>query len=136
MIKRAYEPLERYLQPNKVLVIYGPRRTGKTTLLGTMLSGSTLKYKLASGDDLPTQHVLSSQDFRKIIPFVEGYQLFALDEAQHVPNVGMGLKIIADQAGGRSRRGARWQAVRLRIQVVSEEAPFSAQALARRLSGQ
>lgn len=33
MIKRAFEPLDAHLQPNKVLVIYGPRRVGKTTLL-------------------------------------------------------------------------------------------------------
>jgi predicted AAA+ superfamily ATPase len=33
MYKRTYEPLETHLTPNKVLVIYGPRGVGKTTLL-------------------------------------------------------------------------------------------------------
>lgn len=33
MFKRAYPPLDRYLEPNKAMVIYGPRRSGKTTLL-------------------------------------------------------------------------------------------------------
>jgi len=32
MIKRFYN-IESLLAPNKVLVIYGPRRSGKTTLL-------------------------------------------------------------------------------------------------------
>jgi hypothetical protein len=100
MIKRFYEPLERYLQPNKVLVIYGPRRSGKTTLLESFLAQTSLKTRLVSGDDLRVQRVLSSQDFRQILAFVEGYELLAIDEAQEIPNVGMGLKILVDQATG------------------------------------
>jgi hypothetical protein len=46
MIQRIYEPLAHHLQPNKVLVIYGPRRVGKTTLLRNFLATTKLKYKL------------------------------------------------------------------------------------------
>lgn len=97
MIKRAYEPLDPYMKPNKVLVIYGPRRVGKTTLLNNYLARTPLKYKLAIGDDLPTQQLLSSQDVNLIKEYLEGYELFAIDEAQYVPNIGMALKIIVDQ---------------------------------------
>ncbi len=100
MIKRAYEPLERWLQPNKVLVIYGPRRAGKTTLLQHYLAQTTLRYKLDSGDNIRTQQILSSQDFDQILPYVEGYELLAIDEAQGIPNIGMALKIIVDQIPG------------------------------------
>jgi len=97
MFKRAYEPLDQFLQPNKALVIYGPRRVGKTTLLQNFLSQTALKYKLDSGDNIRTQQILSSQDFGQILPYIEGYELLAIDEAQNIPNVGMGLKIIVDQ---------------------------------------
>lgn len=100
MFKRAYEPLDALLQPNKVLVIYGPRRVGKTTLLQNYLSHTTLKYKLDSGDNIRTQQILSSQDFGQILSYVEGYELIAIDEAQNIPNIGMGLKIIVDQVPG------------------------------------
>ena len=100
MFRRAYEPLDNHLQPNKVLVIYGPRRVGKTTLLLAYLSQTTLKYKLDSGDNIRTQQLLSSQDFSQILPYVEGYELLAIDEAQNIPNIGMGLKIIVDQVPG------------------------------------
>ncbi len=100
MFQRAYEPLDVFLKPNKVLVIYGPRRVGKTTLLHKFLSQTSLKYKLDSGDNIRTQQVLSSQDFTQILAYVEGYQLLAIDEAQNIPNIGMGLKIIVDQAPG------------------------------------
>jgi predicted AAA+ superfamily ATPase len=100
MFKRAYEPLVPHLLPNKVLVVYGPRRVGKTTLLQNYLKQTDLKYKLDSGDNIRTQQILSSQDFGEILSYVEGYDLLAIDEAQNIPNVGMGLKIIVDQVPG------------------------------------
>jgi predicted AAA+ superfamily ATPase len=100
MFRRAYEPLEQHLQPNRVLLIYGPRRVGKTTLLQNLLAQTTLKYKLDSGDNILTQQILSSQDFSQILSYVEGYDLVAIDEAQGIPNIGMGLKIIVDQVPG------------------------------------
>lgn len=100
MIKRIYEPLEERLTPNKVLVIYGPRRVGKTTLMQSCLNQTKLKFKLDSGDNIRTQQILSSQDFSQILAYVEGYELLAIDEAQAIPNIGMGLKIIVDQIPG------------------------------------
>jgi len=97
MFKRAYEPLESHIQSGKVLLIYGPRRVGKTTLLQNFLKTTSLRYKLDSGDNTRTQEILSSQDFKQILAYVEGYDLLAIDEAQNIPNIGMGLKIIVDQ---------------------------------------
>ena len=89
-----------HLQPNKVLVIYGPRRVGKTTLLQSYLAQTPLRYKLDSGDNIRTQQVLSSQDVNQILSYVEGYELLAIDEAQGIPNIGLALKIIVDQVPG------------------------------------
>ena len=100
MIPRAYEPLENHILPNKVTVIYGPRRAGKTTLLQSYLKQTKLNYKLDSGDNIRIQQILSSQDFTQILAYVEGYELLAIDEAQNIPNIGMGLKIIVDQVPG------------------------------------
>ncbi len=100
MIRRAYEPLEQQLRPNKALVIFGPRRCGKTTLLKQCLSHTSLRAKLVNGDDIRVQQALGSQDTRQIIALVEGYELLAIDEAQQIPNVGMGLKILVDHAPG------------------------------------
>ncbi|MCL5408651.1 MAG: ATP-binding protein [Candidatus Omnitrophica bacterium] len=96
MIHRFYQKLGNYLKPNNVLVIYGPRQVGKTTLLKNFLSKTNLKYKLDSGENIRTQQILSSQNFSQIFDYVSGYQLIAVDEAQHIPNVGQGLKIIVD----------------------------------------
>ncbi len=99
-IPRFYENLEDYLEPNKVLVVYGSRQVGKTTLLRHFLSKTKMKYKLESGDNIKVQQILSSQDFAHIKDFVSGYNLLAIDEAQRIPSVGLGLKIIVDQVPG------------------------------------
>jgi len=99
MIKRYYD-LEKLIEPNKVLIIYGPRRVGKTTLLDEFLSRTKLKYKLDSGDSFQVQQILSSQDFSQIIEYASDYKLIAIDEAQQIPNIGMGLKILVDQVPG------------------------------------
>lgn len=97
LIPRHYQNLEKYLESNKVLVVYGSRQVGKTTLLNGFLSNTKYKYKLDSGDNLKIQEILSSQDFNKITDYASGYDILAIDEAQRIPNVGMGLKIIVDQ---------------------------------------
>lgn len=97
MIPRIYQDLELYLEPGRVLVIYGPRRVGKTTLVNTYLSQTKWKFKLDSGDNIRTQQILSSQDFSTILAYVEGYDLLVIDEAQQIPNIGTALKIIVDQ---------------------------------------
>ena len=43
---------------------------------------------------------MESQDFSKIIPFFQNYDLIVIDEAQKVENIGLALKIIVDQIPG------------------------------------
>lgn len=95
-IERIYHPLSEFIKPDKVLVLYGPRRVGKTTLLKDFLKNTPLKLKLDSGDDIHTQQVFSSSDIQKIKDYVQGYDGIAIDEAQKIPGIGQGLKILVD----------------------------------------
>lgn len=96
MIKRLYDNLDKYVKANKALIIYGPRRVGKTTLLNSYLKNTKFKYKLDNGDNIRLQNILKSQDFKEILAYAEGYDLIAIDEAQQIPNIGMALKILVD----------------------------------------
>ncbi|MFC1504005.1 ATP-binding protein [Spirochaetota bacterium] len=100
MIKRYYDNLDDYLKQGKVLVIYGPRQVGKTTLLKEYLEKTAFKYKLDSGDNISIQNVLSSGNIKKIKEYSEGYELIVIDEAQNIPRIGQGLKIIIDEIPG------------------------------------
>lgn len=95
MIQRIFN-IKNLLVPGKVLIIYGPRRVGKTTLLKDFLSHTELRYKPDSGDNIRTQEIFNSQSFDDILPYAEGYELLAIDEAQQIKNIGMGLKILVD----------------------------------------
>ncbi len=97
MITRFYNDLNPFLKANQALIIYGPRRVGKTTLLENFIKNTTLKYKLDSGDNIRIQDLLGSQDFPRILEYAQGYDLIVLDEAQYIPNIGMGIKILVDQ---------------------------------------
>lgn len=96
-IPRYYANLGAYIEPSKVLVIYGPRRIGKTTLLNDFLLECKLNYRLDSGDNIKIQEILSSQNFDLLKEYAADFELIAIDEAQKIPNVGQGLKILVDQ---------------------------------------
>lgn len=90
------ENLRNYLKPGKVVVIYGARRTGKTTLIREFLKGETESCLLVSGEDITIQGYLSSQSIEKLKLFVGNNRLLVVDEAQKVPNIGLNLKLIVD----------------------------------------
>ncbi|MBU0576855.1 ATP-binding protein [Patescibacteria group bacterium] len=101
MIKRFYHnKLASLLEPNKVLVIYGPRRVGKTTLVKSFLNSFKGLIYQSTGENIQLRQVLESSDFSKIIPFFQDYEVVFIDEAQWVNNIGLGLKIIVDQIPG------------------------------------
>jgi len=99
-IERYYHNLDTFLKPNKVLVIFGPRQVGKTTLLHDYLQNTSYNYRLDSGENFHVQDILSSLNFNKLKDYITGYDLVAIDEAQKIPRIGDALKIIVDQFPG------------------------------------
>jgi predicted AAA+ superfamily ATPase len=81
----------------KIIVIYGARQTGKTTLVNEIISELGLKTLSVDGDQFKYINVLSSRDFNKLNALVEGYDLLFIDEAQHIPEIGINLKILYDK---------------------------------------
>jgi len=96
MIERIYHDLGSLLEEGKVLIIYGARQVGKSTMLEAFLKTTTLKYRLDTGDNLRIRTLLSSGDFDEILEYAAGYDLIAIDEAQEIEGIGQALKIIVD----------------------------------------
>ncbi len=96
MILPRYYDIKKYLKKNKALILYGPRRVGKTTIIKEFLKQTKLKYKFVIGDDIEVRQVLSCSSLKQLKEFVEGYQLLVIDEAQKINNIGENLKIIVD----------------------------------------
>ena len=101
MFKRYYQSrINKLLEPNRALVIYGPRRVGKTTLVKNFLNSFKGKTYESTGENIQLRQVLESNDFSKIIPFFQDYAVVFIDEAQWINSIGLGLKIIVDQIPG------------------------------------
>jgi predicted AAA+ superfamily ATPase len=102
MIYRSIEKqiIERLEQSNKIVILYGARQVGKTTIIKSILNNRFGKTVEVNADQLKYQKILSSADLNQIKRLVSGYNLLFIDEAQRIPNIGLNLKIIHDNMPG------------------------------------
>ncbi len=98
--QKQLENLKKLLSPNKAVVIYGPRRCGKTTMINRFLEGTAEKYILVSGDDITAREYLGSQSLAKLKGFIGKSSLLVIDEAQRIKDIGQNLKLIVDHIKG------------------------------------
>ena len=85
-----------YLKKGKVFILYGPRRVGKTELIKKYISNFDGKIYSGTGDNQELREILSSQRLSRITSFLGNYDLLFIDEAQRIPEIGMGLKLLVD----------------------------------------
>jgi uncharacterized protein len=102
MIHRSYTSYlsAELADTSKIIVLYGARQVGKTTLVKEILKTQSGKVLEINADEQPYWEVLSSRDFSKLSALVEGYDLLFIDEAQRIPDIGINLKILHDKLPG------------------------------------
>ena len=88
--------LDKLSKSNKIIIIYGARQIGKTTLANQIIKSIGLKTLKVNADELKYHDVLSSCDFNKLKSLVSGYELLFIDEAQRIKDIGINLKILTD----------------------------------------
>lgn len=102
-IKRAiFQKLITEPEANKVLLLYGPRRVGKTFLLEKLASAlaDKEKVKFVSGENRIIQEALSGQIIEKFKDYLGETTLLIIDEAHKIPNIEINLKLIVDHISG------------------------------------
>jgi len=98
--QKLLEKIKKSIEPNKVIVVYGPRRCGKTTLLKKFLEQTNEDYLSVQGDDIFIKEDLGSRSIEKLKKFIGKHKLLIIDEAQKIPNIGLNLKLIVDSIEG------------------------------------
>ena len=88
--------LQGAILPGKVIVLYGPRQVGKTTLVTDLLAETALCHTYINADELTYREALASQNKRTLSELLGGSRLLVIDEAQRVPDIGLNLKILVD----------------------------------------
>ncbi len=97
MILRELEnQIHESVKPGRVLVVYGPRRAGKTTLLNACLQNAKGRVRIETGDDRLVRALFDAGDRAALVRAFQDADLLVLNEAQLVPHLGLGLKILVD----------------------------------------
>lgn len=97
-IRRAIaHRFQKALRPNKVVLLLGPRRVGKTWFLKQLLPELGMPYLFLNGDDALVRNVFQQQTLSNFKNLVGSNKLLVIDEAQRIPAIGWGLKLMVDE---------------------------------------
>jgi len=101
-LKRAIiEEFKQKVRPQKVLILLGARRVGKTEFIRKYLENNVSRdYLLLNGEDQKTLDVLSDCSISNYKRILDSKKLLVIDEAQKIPDIGKKLKLIVDEIAG------------------------------------
>lgn len=88
------------LRPQKVMLVYGARRVGKTVLINRIAEDYQGKVSILNGEDQTTAALLANRTASNFRHLFSDTDLLIIDEAQHIPDIGMVLKLIVDEVPG------------------------------------
>lgn len=101
MIERAQEQaVKKKLIPNKVVVLLGARRVGKTELLKKIIADTTEKVLFLTGDDVETHSLLEMRSVSNYKRLLGDCRMLVIDEAQEIDEIGKKLKLMIDHIDG------------------------------------
>jgi predicted AAA+ superfamily ATPase len=94
---RAIQPaVEASLFRGKVVVIYGARQVGKTTLVKAILGRYGERGVYLNCDEPDIRDALTNRTSTELRALVGTRTLLVIDEAQRVRDIGLALKLLAD----------------------------------------
>lgn len=87
--------------PNKVLILLGARRVGKTAFIKNYLSKiPKIDYLQLNGEDIDDANLLKERSVNNYTRLLSNIKLLVIDEAQNIPEIGLILKLIVDSIEG------------------------------------
>jgi predicted AAA+ superfamily ATPase len=94
------EELLKSLKPQKVTLLLGARRVGKSMLIETLLKRYKRPFLFLNGEDEDTHQLLAQRSVSNYTRVLNGNDLLIIDEAQNIPDVGKKLKLMVDSFKG------------------------------------
>ncbi|WP_245600480.1 ATP-binding protein [Flavobacterium daejeonense] len=83
--------------PNKVLILLGARRVGKTAFIKNYLASIPKEdYLQLNGEDIQDAALLQERSVVNYKRLLANVKLLVIDEAQNIPEIGLILKLIVD----------------------------------------
>lgn len=101
MINRHIMPgIEAKLFKGKLVIIFGARQTGKTTLIKEMMKKFPGESQYLNCDEPDIREMLENATSTNLKMLAGKSKILFIDEAQRVRNIGITLKLFADQVKG------------------------------------
>lgn len=98
MINRTIQKsIENRLFKGKAILLFGPRQTGKSTLINNMLRNYSDKCLFLNGDESDVRELLTNTNSTQLRSLSGNNQIVFIDEAQRIVNIGITLKLFTDQ---------------------------------------
>jgi predicted AAA+ superfamily ATPase len=91
------ENIIKKLQPNKVVIVFGARRVGKTVLVKDILAKINEPILALNGEDINVHDKLAIRTVENYKQIIGSYKLLYIDEAQKIPEIGLKLKLMVDE---------------------------------------
>lgn len=99
--KRAIlEDFQLKLKPNKVLILLGARRVGKTQIIKKYLETTNENVLQLNGEDINDARLLEERSASNYIKLLQNVSILIIDEAQSITDIGLILKLIVDSIEG------------------------------------
>jgi predicted AAA+ superfamily ATPase len=89
--------LAKRIQQNKVLLLFGTRRVGKTHLLKSIESSLNIPFLHLNAEDTDTATLLENRNIANYKRLLGENRLLIIDEAQVIPEIGKILKLMIDE---------------------------------------
>lgn len=83
------------LKEPRVIILYGPRQAGKTTLIN-LITSQIEKKLYFSGDDIYAQNLFRNNELEALRRIIGDNEILIIDEAQRIENIGLTLKLLID----------------------------------------
>lgn len=98
MIKRVlYDTITGNLDKQKVSILLGARRVGKTNLLEAIRNSVKEKCLWLNGEDETVANILQERSIANYKRLLQGYGLLIIDEAQYIKDNGRKVKLMIDE---------------------------------------
>lgn len=85
------------LKPQKVIILTGARRVGKTELLKNIHKETEGRVLFLNGEDADAATLLANRSIAHYQRLLDEVDLLIIDEAQVIPNIGSILKLMVDE---------------------------------------
>jgi len=97
LVREISDNIIKKLQSNKVVIVFGARRVGKTILVKEILDKVNEPVLSLNGEDINVHDKLANRSVENYKQILGSYKLLYIDEAQKIPEIGLKLKLMIDE---------------------------------------